>query len=73
MELFKRGGTHMTLEKSCKYYLNSRCILGGGYCDLNCNQLLSDEEFRLFDEADTFTPRWMREGKEAGDSEEHLS
>ena len=62
----------MTLEKSCKYYRNSRCILGGGYCDLNCNQLLSDEEFRLYDKADIFTPRWMEEEKETGESGEKL-
>lgn len=63
----------MTLEKSCKYYLNSRCILGGGYCDLNCNQLLNDEEFRRYDEADMFAPQRMEDKeKEAGDSGEEL-
>ncbi len=63
----------MTLEKSCKYYLDSRCILGGGYCDLNCNQLLSDEEFRLFDKTDIFARQWMEEEREAEDSRKKLA
>ena len=50
----------MTLEKSCNYYLNTRCILTGGFCDLNCNQLLSDEDFKFYDKIDILT-QWQME------------
>ncbi len=68
-----KGGKLMTLEKSCKYYLDSRCILGGGYCDLNCNQLLSDEELRLFDKTDIFTRQWMEEERETEELRKKLT
>jgi hypothetical protein len=50
----------MIREKSCKFYENSRCILGGKYCDLNCDQLFSDEDFKFYDKTDAFT-QWRIE------------
>lgn len=45
----------MSLEKSCKFFQDSKCILGGGYCDLDCNRLMSDEDFRFYDKMDALT------------------
>ena len=50
----------MSLEKSCKFYQDSKCILEGGYCDLNCNRLMSDEDFRIYDKMDALT-QWRIE------------
>jgi hypothetical protein len=43
----------MALLKSCKFYENSRCILGGKYCDLNCDQIFRDGDFQFYDQIDT--------------------
>ena len=45
----------MSLEKSCKFFQDSKCILGGRYCDLDCNRLMSDEDFRFYDKMDALT------------------
>jgi len=50
----------MSLEKSCKFYQDSRCILEGGHCDLNCDRLMSDEDFRLYDKMDVLA-QWKIE------------
>ncbi len=42
----------MSLEKSCKFFQDSKCILEGGYCDLDCSRLMSDEDFRFYDKID---------------------
>jgi hypothetical protein len=54
------GGMFMSLEKSCKFYQDSKCILEGGYCDLDCNRLMSDEDFRFYDKIDALT-HWQTE------------
>lgn len=54
------GGMLMDLEKICKFYQDSKCILEGGYCDLDCNRLMSDEEFRFYDKMDALT-QWRIE------------
>ena len=58
----------MSLEKSCKFYQDSKCILEGGYCDLDCNRLMSDEDFRLYGKMDALT-QWKIEEveREIGD------
>jgi hypothetical protein len=53
----------MSFEKSCKFYQDSKCILEGGYCDLDCNRLMSDEDFRFYDKMDALT-QWQIEGVE---------
>ncbi len=53
----------MSLEKSCKFYQDSKCILEGGYCDLDCNHLMSDEDFRFYDKMDALT-QWQIEEME---------
>ena len=50
----------MSFEKSCKFYQDSKCILEGGYCDLNCNRQMSDEDFRFYDKMDALT-QWQIE------------
>ena len=50
----------MSFEKSCKFYQDSKCILKGGYCDLDCNRLMSDEDFRFYDKMDALT-QWQIE------------
>ena len=48
-------GRLMGLEKSCKFYQDSKCILEGGHCDLDCTHLMSDEDFRLCGKMDALT------------------
>jgi hypothetical protein len=50
----------MTFGKSCKFYENSRCILEGNFCDLNCDRLFTDEGFKFYDKNDTLT-QWRIE------------
>ena len=50
----------MTIRRSCKFYENSRCMLGGKYCDLNCDQLFKDEDFQSYDDINTLT-QWRLE------------
>ncbi len=57
---FSEGGVLMDLEKTCKFYQDSKCILEGGYCDLDCNRLMSDEDFRSYDKMDALT-QWRIE------------
>ena len=47
----------MISQKVCKYYSNSKCLLEGGYCDLNCDRIKSNEDSELYN---TF-PRWRLE------------
>lgn len=54
----------MSFEKSCKYFRDSKCILKGGCCDLNCDIARSFDGNGLFcDEIDTFTKWWMEKEK----------
>lgn len=63
----------MSLEKSCKFYQDSKCILEGGYCDLDCNRLMSDEDFRFYDKTDALTQWRIEEVKrEIGGPESRL-
>ena len=55
-----QGVIFMDFEKVCKFYQDSKCILEGGYCDLNCNRLMSDEDFRFYDRMDALT-QWRIE------------
>ncbi len=45
----------MSFEKSCKFYQDSKCILKGGCCDLNCELTNFDRSDQFYDEIDTFT------------------
>jgi hypothetical protein len=55
-----QGVIFMDFEKICKFYQDSKCILEGGYCDLDCNRLMSDEDFRFYDKMDALT-QWRIE------------
>ncbi len=39
----------MISQKVCKYYSNSKCLLEGGYCDLDCDRKTSNEDSELHD------------------------
>jgi hypothetical protein len=47
----------MISQEVCKYYLNSKCLLEGGYCDLNCDRMASNEDSELY----TTFSRWRSE------------
>jgi hypothetical protein len=46
----------MTFVESCIYYQDSKCILKGGCCDLDCGLTHSEKSNPFYDEIDTFTP-----------------
>lgn len=50
----------MMFERSCKFYENSRCILEGRYCDLDCNRLFSEGDLQFSKHTDTLA-RWQME------------
>jgi len=60
MGIFYKGGMFMSFEKSCKFYQDSKCILKGGCCDLNCELTNSDRSDQFYDEIDAFT-KWQIE------------
>ncbi|OGP89421.1 MAG: hypothetical protein A2157_13220 [Deltaproteobacteria bacterium RBG_16_47_11] len=62
----------MSFEKLCKYYLNSKCILEGGYCDLNCNQLFTHEDSEFFDKTNRLAEWRMEEEMGRVNSREKL-
>ena len=45
----------------CKFYEDSKCILKGRYCDLNCNQLFYDEDFDSYEKKDILTRSRVKE------------
>ncbi len=53
----------MTLRTPCKFYEDSKCILKGRYCDLNCNRLFNDEDFDSYDKTDSLNKWRMKEGE----------
>jgi len=60
MGIFYKGGMFMSFEKSCKFYQDSKCILKGGCCDLNCELTNSDRSDEFYDVVDAFT-KWRIE------------
>jgi len=55
----------MSFEKSCKFYEDSKCILKGGCCDLDCGLTDSERSNPFIDEIDAFTEwRIERDQKE---------
>ena len=50
----------MTFGKSCTFYQDSKCILKGGCCDLNCNPTTYEKDIPYGDEVDTMT-KWRLE------------
>ena len=45
----------MTFIESCIYYKDSKCVLKGGCCDLNCNITDTEKGSLFYDEIDQFT------------------
>jgi len=37
----------MSLERLCKFYDHSRCLLNNNFCDLDCSRLSDEKEFGL--------------------------
>ncbi len=60
LQCLLQGVIFMDFEKACKFYQDSKCIIEGGYCDLDCNRLMSDEDFRFSDKMDALT-QWRIE------------
>jgi hypothetical protein len=50
----------MAFIESCIYYQDSKCILKGGCCDLDCGLTHSEKGSPFYDEIDTFT-KWQLE------------
>jgi len=50
----------MTFVESCIYYQDSKCVLKGGCCDLNCDMADADKGNQFCDEIDSFT-KWQIE------------
>jgi hypothetical protein len=50
----------MALVESCIFYEDSKCMLKGGYCDLDCSLSKNDHATQFYDEIDTFT-KWQIE------------
>ena len=54
----------MALVESCIFYVDSRCMLKGGCCDLDCNLPKDGNGTQLYDEIDTFTKWQIERAKE---------
>ena len=50
----------MSFEKSCKFYQDSKCMIKGGCCDLDCGLTNTERDNQLYDEVDEFT-KWRME------------
>lgn len=50
----------MALIETCIYYQDSKCLLKGGCCDLNCDRVETDKENLFYDEIDPFK-KWQDE------------
>jgi hypothetical protein len=50
----------MTLERLCKFYDHSKCLLNNNFCELDCNRLSDEKGFGL-DETKDKTKRWRNE------------
>ena len=61
----------MTLVESCIYYQDSKCILKGGCCDLNCGMTESEIGNQSYDEIDVFT-QWRIEKTKSGEGTSNL-
>ena len=59
----------MALIESCIFYEDSRCMLKGGCCDLDCNLTKNDMGTQIYDEMDPFT-EWQIEKKQVEESQE---
>ena len=44
----------MSFGKACKFYQDSKCILKGGCCDLNCELTNFGRRDQFYDEMDPF-------------------
>jgi hypothetical protein len=64
----------MTFVESCIYYQDSKCMLKGGCCDLNCEMTESERGNQPYDEIDAFTKWQIEEGQqEEGNARRKLS
>ena len=59
----------MALIESCIFYEDSKCILKGGCCDLDCNLPKNDISTQFYDEIDSFT-EWQIEKKQEEERKE---
>ena len=62
----------MTFVESCIYYQDSRCVLKGGCCDLNCGMVETDKCNPFYDEIDLLTKWRMENAQKEKDLESKL-
>lgn len=63
----------MTFVESCIYYQDSKCVLKGGCCDLNCDMGETDKGNKFYDEIDPFTKWQIENSQKEKKSESKLS
>lgn len=47
----------MSFDKCCQFYQDSKCILKGGCCDLDCGLTFPETDYSFYDDLDEFT-KW---------------
>lgn len=52
----------MSMIESCIFYEDSKCLLKGGCCDLDCNLPKNGSNPHFYDEIDSLT-EWQNEKK----------
>jgi len=50
----------MSLERLCKFYDHSKCLINNNFCDLDCSQLSDEKGFGL-DEMRNKIKKWGNE------------
>ena len=63
----------MTFIESCIYYKDSKCVLKGGCCDLNCDKADTEKGNQFYDEIDQFTKWGVEKAQKEKNSESKLS
>jgi hypothetical protein len=63
----------MSFLESCIYYQDSKCVLKGGCCDLNCDMANSERDNLSYDESDPFTRWGIEKAEKEENSEPKLS
>ncbi len=50
----------MSLERLCKFYDHSKCLLNNNFCDLDCSRLSDEKESRLGEKSNSIK-EWRNE------------
>jgi|GEM_PF-5998336 len=63
----------MSFIESCIYYKDSKCVLKGGCCDLNCDMADTEKGNQFYDEIDPFTKWRIERAQKEKNSESKLN